>query len=150
MQTHDATGRLAPRADAQAASTPDVHASVGERRRQRTHLVSQALRYQLAACCADGNIAAMVVADPDGLPLASSGDAGDCEELAARMVLVGARIAELRGTLLGDGRRWDVEMRKIQVDGVDLLVCAVGGSPEQRKRQVQRGAAGTLRILGGS
>lgn len=121
-----------------------------ERRRQRTHLVSQALRYQLAACCKDGDIAAMVVADRDGLALASSGDAGDCEELAARMVHVGARIAEFRGTLLGEGRRWDVQMRKIQIDEVDLLVCAIGGSPEQRDRQVQRGAAGTLRILGAS
>jgi hypothetical protein len=121
-----------------------------ERRRQRTHLVSQALRYQLAACCADGKIAAMVVADGDGLALASSGDVADCEELAARMVHIGARIAEFRGTLLGDGRRWDVQMRKIQVDDVDLLVCAIGGSPEQRERQVQRGATGALRILGAS
>jgi len=119
-----------------------------ERRRQRTHLVSQALRYQLAACCEDGDIAAMVVADRDGLALASSGDAADCEELAARMVHVGARTNEFCGTLLGDGRRWDVQMRKIQVDSVDLLVCAIGGSPEQRARQIQRGATGTLRILG--
>ena len=119
-----------------------------ERRRQRTHLVSQALRYQLAACCKDGAIAAMVVADRDGLALASSGDAADCEELAARMVHVGARTDEFRGTMLGAGRRWDVQMRKIQIDDVDLLVCAIGGSPEQRERQVQRGATGTLRILG--
>jgi hypothetical protein len=119
-----------------------------ERRRQRTHLVSQALRYQLEACCEEGDIHAMVVADRDGLALASSGDVAECEELAARMVHVGARTHEFRGTLLDAGRRWDVQMRKIQVDDVDLLVCAIGGSPEQRERQVQRGATGTLRILG--
>ena len=36
--------------------------------------VTQALRYQLDACCEDGRIEAMVVADGDGLPLAASGD----------------------------------------------------------------------------
>jgi hypothetical protein len=118
-----------------------------ERRRQRTHLVSQALRYQLEACCADGGIHAMVVADRDGLALASSGNADECEELAARMVQVGARIDEFAGTLLGAGRRWDVQMTKISVDSVDLLVCAVGGSAEQREHQIRRGARGALRIL---
>lgn len=119
-----------------------------ERRRQRTQIVSQALHYQLAACCADGDIHAMVVADCDGLALASSGNNEECEELAARMVLVGARTDAFRGTLLGAGVRWDVQMQKISVDKVDLLVCAVGGSAEQRERQVQRGATGALRILG--
>jgi len=118
-----------------------------ERRRQRTHLVSQALRYQLAACCEDGGIHAMVVADRDGLALASSGNVDECEELAARMVHVGARTEAFRGTLLGAGKRWDVQMQKIQIDEVDLLVCAMGGSAEQREQQVRRGASGAMRIL---
>jgi hypothetical protein len=118
-----------------------------ERRRRRTDLYTQALRYQLAACCEDGAIHAMVVADEDGLPLASSGDTHACEEVAASMVHVGARTPTFTGTLLGDGQRWDVQMVRVQVDGSDLLVCAVGGSPEQRQRQVARGAQGTLRIL---
>jgi hypothetical protein len=118
-----------------------------ERRRRRRDLVYQALRYQLEACCEDGAIHAMVVADRDGLALASSGDDLACEELAARMAHVGARTDEFSGTLLGDGKRWDVQMQKICVDQVDLLVCAIGGSPEQRQRQVHRGASGTLRIL---
>lgn len=121
-----------------------------ERRRQRTHLVSQALRYQLEACCEDGGIHAMVVADHDGLALASSGNHDECEELAARMGLVGARTDAFAGTLLGSGKRWDVAMQKIRVDQAELLVCAVGGSAEQRSRQIQRGASGARRILGAS
>jgi hypothetical protein len=119
-----------------------------ERRRRRTDLITQALTYQLVACCEDGAVHAMVIADPEGLPLASSGEAGSCDELAARMALVGARTDAFDGTLLGGGRRWDVQMTKVLVDGTPLLVCAVGGSAEQRRRQLARGAQGTLRILG--
>jgi hypothetical protein len=89
----------------------------------------------------------MVVADGDGLPLASSGDTYACDEVAARMVLVGTRIKEFNGTLLGAGHQWQVQMVKVEVDGSELLVCAVGGTAEARKRQIARGAEGALRIL---
>jgi hypothetical protein len=118
-----------------------------ERRLRRANTATQALRYQLAACCEDGRIEAMVVADGDGLPLASSGDTYACDEVAARMVLVGPRIKEFDGTLLGQGERWDVQMMKVEIEGSELLVCAVGGSAEARRRQLTRGAAGALRIL---
>jgi len=88
-----------------------------------------------------------VVADGDGLPLASSGDTFACDEVAARMVLVGARIKEFNGTLLGGGHRWDVQMMKVDFEGTELLVCAVGGTAESRNRQIRRGAEGALRIL---
>lgn len=118
-----------------------------ERRHRRASETTQALRFQLLSCCEDGSIDAMVVADGDGLPLASSGDTHACDEVAARMVLVGSRIREFNGTLLNDGARWDVQMVKVDVDGEELLVCAVGGSAEARKRQIARGADGARRIL---
>ncbi|MGE5184635.1 MAG: hypothetical protein ACM31C_21335 [Acidobacteriota bacterium] len=118
-----------------------------ERRRRRATSITLALTYQLDDCCKDGGIQAMVVADGDGLPLAAAGDTFACDEVAARMVLVGPRIRAFDGTLLGDGHRWDVQMTKVAVDGSELLVCAVGGSADQRKRQIARGAAGALRIL---
>jgi hypothetical protein len=118
-----------------------------ERRRRRAHNATMALRYQLDACCEDGAIEAMVVADGDGLPLAASGDTYACDEVAARMVLVGPRIREFNGTLRGGGCRWDVQMTKVEIDGSELLVCAVGGSPAQRSKQIARGAEGALRIL---
>jgi hypothetical protein len=89
----------------------------------------------------------MVLADGDGLPLASSGDTYACDEVAARMVLVGSRIKEFNGTLLGAGHRWDVQMMKIVVEDTELLMCAVGGTAEARKRQITRGTEGALRIL---
>lgn len=118
-----------------------------ERRRRRAETITLALSYQLDDCCKDGAIDAMVVADCDGLPLAAGGDVYACDEVAARMVHVGARIREFTGSLLDNGRRWDIQMTKVHVDGSELLVCAVGGSKEQRERQIKRGAAGALRIL---
>jgi hypothetical protein len=118
-----------------------------ERRHRRATNVTKALTYQLDDCCRDGSIEAMVVANEDGLPLAAAGDNYACDEVAARMVHVGPRIKEFNGTLLGAGTRWDVQMTKVWIDGSELLVCAVGGTPEQRKKQIARGAAGALRIL---
>lgn len=118
-----------------------------ERRVRRAETITLALSYQLDDCCRDGGIQAMVVADGDGLPLAAAGDAYACDEVAAKMVHVGQRIREFNGTVLGTGTKWDVQMTKVEVDGSELLVCAVGGTPEQRKRQISRGAAGAVRIL---
>ena len=109
---------------------------------------TQALRYQLAACCEDGRIEAMVVADGDGLPLASSGDTYACDEVAARMVLVGAahqgvqRHAARRRPALG---RADDEGRgrRLRAPGVRRRRHA----PRRATRQITRGAEGALRIL---
>jgi hypothetical protein len=117
-----------------------------ERRRRRSDLITQALTYQLHACCEEGRMHAMVVADEDGLALAASGDAQVCDEIAASMAHV--RIDHFSGTLLRGRRHWEVEMTKLVVDGSELMLCAVGGTPAQRQRQIARGAEGTRRILG--
>jgi len=118
-----------------------------ERRVRRAETITLALSYQLDECCRDGAMEAMVVADGEGLPLAAAGDVYACDEVAARMVAVGRRIREFSGTVFNGGTKWDVQMRKVEVDGSALLVCAVGGSPEDRKKQIARGTEGALRIL---
>jgi hypothetical protein len=118
-----------------------------ERRVRRADNVTLALTYQLDDCCREGAIDAMVVADGDGLPLAAAGDTFACDEVAARIVKVGTKIREFNGTLLGPGQRWDVQMTKIDIDGSELLVCAVGGSADARRKQIVRGADGARRIL---
>jgi hypothetical protein len=117
-----------------------------ERRMRRSSNPIRAITHQLAACCAEG-IEAMVVADDYGLPLASAGDTYACEEVAWRMLKVGTRIATFQGVLLGNGQSWDIHMTKIEIEGNEFLVCAVGGNAEVRARQVQRGANGVKRIL---
>lgn len=118
-----------------------------ERRIRRTDSAALALRYQLDDCCRDGDIHAMVVADLDGLPLAVAGDAYACDEVAARVVVAGSKISSFAGTVLGDGGHWDVHMQKLDLAGDELVICAVGGTASERKRQIQRGAAGAMRIL---
>ena len=117
-----------------------------ERRQHRSATAHIALTLQLDACCQDG-LAAMVLADGDGLPLASSGDGYACEEVAGRMVIVARRIRDFTGTLIGPGQRWDVQMTKFEVDGNELVLCAVGGSAEARQRHLQRSRSGVERIL---
>jgi hypothetical protein len=117
-----------------------------ERRQRRSSTAHIALSLQLDACCADG-VAAMVLADGDGLPLASAGDPYACEEVAGRVVIVARRIREFAGTLIGPGQRWDVGMTKFEVDGAELVLCAVGGDAETRARQLARSLGGVQRIL---
>jgi hypothetical protein len=118
-----------------------------ERRRRRSASPHIALTLHLDACCDGGDVAAMVLADGDGLRLASSGDDYACEEVAGRMVVVARRIRDFAGTLIGPGQRWDVQMTKFQVDGDELVLCAVGGTAEARQRHLNRSVGAVQRIL---
>ena len=103
-----------------------------ERRRRRSVDPTLALTYQLAACCAEG-VDAMVVADGDGVPLASAGDDYACDEVAARVVIVGRRIRDFHGTLLGPGQQWEVQMRKLDLGAAgEVVICAIGGTATAR------------------
>ncbi|HTJ42828.1 MAG TPA: hypothetical protein VL463_12080 [Kofleriaceae bacterium] len=106
------------------------------------------MTYQLATCCDEGGIEAMVVANGDGVPLASAGDDFACDYVAARMVRVGPRIRDFHGTLLGEGAHWDCQMRKLDLgDAGEVVVCAIGGTAAERQRQIQRSLDGAARIL---
>ena len=118
-----------------------------ERRTRRSDNITQALRLQLAACRDAGRLAAMVLADRDGLPLAVVGDLPTCEEVAGRMALVGQRVSSYRGTVRTEDGAWPVHMRRVTVDGAGLLLCAIGGSRSERHRQIVRSSAGVERIL---
>ncbi len=124
-------------------------APTDERRRRRSPEPSLALHYQLAACCDDGDVAAMAMADDDGVPLALAGQVSACRDVAGRMSSVASRIAELECTVLSAGARWDVSMKKIATDCGEVVVCAVGGSAEARARQIRRTTAGAQRIFAG-
>ena len=118
-----------------------------DRRTRRSVDPTLALTYQLAACCADG-IDAMVVADGDGVPLASAGDDTACERIATRLVVAGPRIRDFHGTVLDGGQRWDVQMHKVDLGTAgEVVVCAVGGTAADRQRKIQRSVAGASRIL---
>ena len=106
-----------------------------------------AFHYQLAACCADGTITAMAVADDDGVPLAQAGALDVCRDVLGRVAAVASRISAIEWTVLGAGRPWEVSMRKISTGGGDLVICAIGGGAADRLRAIERASAGLIRII---
>jgi hypothetical protein len=127
------------------ASMPQPHP--GNRRQRRTTEPSLALHYQLAACCETGEVSAMAMADDDGVPTAMAGELSACRDVAGKMIAVAPRIQDVECTVLGDGARWDVSMKKVPTPTGSMVVCAVGGSSEARQRQIRRTQAGLQRIL---
>ena len=83
----------------------------GDARRRRSQDPCLALHFQLAACCDDGEIAAMAMADDDGRPLALAGELGACREVADKLARVASRIHSAEYIAYGPGQRWDVSKR---------------------------------------
>src|SRR5690349_16623982 len=118
-----------------------------DRRSRRSDNITQALRYLLEACCESGQLDAMALADRDGLLLASSGQREACEEVAARIDVLQVDVGSFRGTVIGEAGSWTVHMKRLRIAELNIYVCAIGGSPDERIRQVARAAAGIERIL---
>lgn len=124
--------------------------SATERRRRRSNDPTEAIRYQLDACRRTAGLDAMILADQDGLCIAASGPAPACEELAARSAMLAARHSAARGLdteLWTDDDRWAVHVRRFDLDGSALCLCAVGGDPGGRATEVERSLRGVTRIL---
>ncbi len=94
----------------------------------------------------EAEIDAIAIADPSGVLVAGAGLWTECEELAAVAPL------SLRASPAANDTvptRLDVlarrmEVRRLMVDGVEVLVCGPGGATDA----LARAAAGCARILG--
>jgi hypothetical protein len=122
-----------------------------ERRQKRSQDPLIALHYQLAYARHDGDLDALVLADPSGVVVAGAGAWAVCEELAAYAPLFaqdtsdggGAsdRMSELRS---------EVEVRSMRVAGMEVFLCARGGGSQgerSRGTSIKRAEAGVSRIL---
>ncbi len=89
----------------------------------------------------------MVITDDSGLPLAASGDVGSCDEVAARLALVGRKVPEFHGVMFSDSASFSVSMRRFQVGNSELFMCAIGGNVAPRNSQISRSILGAQRIL---
>ncbi len=126
----------------------DVRGAVAsDRRARRSDNITQALRYLLDACRETGHLEAMALADRDGLLLAAAGDREACEEVAARIAIIPVDVGSYRGTVIGEAGAWSVHMRRLRISGLALYVCAIGGGPDDRTKQIARAAVGIERIL---
>jgi hypothetical protein len=122
------------------------------RRHRRSSDPLIALHYALSRARQDGDLDAIVLADPSGIVVAGAGSWPVCEELAAYAPLLAgpvpvggatsARLEALRG---------EVEVRALDVAGHEVLLCARGGACRVgvQDPHVTRAAQGIDRILRG-
>ena len=113
-----------------------------ERRTRRSDDMMMALHYQLAFARFEGEFEALVLTDAAGCLVAGAGPWPTCEMLAAFAPLMGRRVADQYG------RPSDVEIRRLMIDGSEVLLCARGGG-RARVPSITRAASGCRRILGG-
>jgi hypothetical protein len=121
--------------------------TTAERRRRRSRDTIRALELQLDASRRAGALEAMVLSDGDGLLLASTGDREACQEVAARLPIIGRRVAQFEGTLLSAGKSLRVRMRRFVVGTCELYIAAVGGGGESGERAIGGSIGGATRIL---
>lgn len=104
-----------------------------------------ALHYQLAYARFEGEFEALVLTDGAGCLVAGAGPWPTCEMLAAfAPLLVGQRSRSSEDR----ERPSDVEIRRVMIDGDEVLLCARGGG-QARVPSITRAASGCRRILGG-
>jgi len=119
-----------------------------ERRSHRSDEIFQALGLQLQACWEDAGLHAILLSDDDGLCLAFAGPRETCDELAARLPILGRKVGDFQGVLLHDGIGLDALVQRFRVEAAgQLYMCALGGSDELRTRQIARSINGCARIL---
>jgi len=119
-----------------------------ERRRRRAQDPTGALRHQLDACREDAALQAIMVSDDAGVCLAASGPAGTCDEIAARLPMIGRGGDDFAGILLCAQGGWSVQVKKFHVGSAELYACTVGGKARPAARQLARSVSGAARILG--
>jgi hypothetical protein len=115
-----------------------------ERRRRRSDHETIALRYQLEHTREKGHLEALVLASDEGLPVASSGEAGVCAELAAVAPWLGRSVLAMPMPPLLRGA--EVACRTVRVHGQRLYLVAVGGTVA-RDAHLSTSVAGLERIL---
>ncbi len=119
-----------------------------ERRRKRSRDPLIALHYQLAYARQDGRLEAIVVADASGVMVAGAGAWAICEELAAYAPLLASAEPNLHAGVASrvEALRGQASVKRMRVDGQDVLLCARGGS--LRAVSLDHAATGVARILG--
>jgi hypothetical protein len=121
-----------------------------ERRRRRSNDPLIALHYALAHARHEGELDAIVLADPSGIVVAGAGSWAVCEELAAYAPLLAyPEPASVATTKRLDALRKEVEVRSLEVGGQVVLLCARGSSCRSGVRDpaLTRAAQGVDRIL---
>jgi hypothetical protein len=120
-------------------TTPDAR---DERRRRRSSIPTESLRWLLEAQRERGALDAVTLATDDGLPVASAGDDGETLAALAPSLARGACDDALGLSLEG------VTVHTFSVLGQPLHLALRGGDRSLHPALAQLGAQGAARILG--
>lgn len=126
----------------------DLRGGWRERRVERSEARGVALGLQLQACAERAGASAMVLADPDGLLVATSRrGATSSEEIAAILpfLALNSDFAGLMMNRIPGGEQ--VVVSAFNVDGVDLYLCAVGDFSDRMHQEIAKAKMGVRRIL---
>jgi len=118
-----------------------------ERRQARSNNALIALSRLLEGSRRIGGLEALAVSDPTGCLVAGAGAFQACETLAAWAALGSAPANDIVPTRL-DVLARKSEVRRLSIDGVEVLLSAGGGETHARKKALDHAAAGCQRILG--
>jgi hypothetical protein len=118
-----------------------------ERRRGRTDDALVALSRCFEAARQRAGLHALVLADETGLAIAGAGPAASCDDLAARAAVASSRPANDTVPCRLDVVSRTMEVRRLRIDGIDVLLCAEG-EKGGLGGHLAAAAAGCERILG--
>ncbi len=120
-----------------------------ERRFRRSEQTDEALTYQLDACVERAELDIMLLADHDGLLVATSQSSGDdTEEIAAILPLL-ARGHDFIGSLVSHGGSscLEVAVSAFHISDSELFLCALGGNDQEVFNELEIAKSGVTRIL---
>lgn len=119
-----------------------------DRRVRRSEQLDQALAFQLEACVERVGLEEMLLADQDGLLVASSaGSTTHSEEIAAILPLL-ARGHDFTGNLLSQGATCHkVAVSAFHAAETDLFLCALGDNGCETFAEIAQAKLGVTRIL---
>ena len=106
-----------------------------------------ALELQLGASAERADLDALVLADEDGLCVASVGVDEAADDIAAHAAVVGHKVENFDGILFSQDLQWNVRIRRFRIGTTPMFLCAVGGGGEQRAQHVHESVDGVSRIL---
>ena len=129
-------------------SESDTTFKGAERRHRRSTQVATALQYQLTTCAERSGLSSMVLADHDGLVLATSDlPMEQSEEIAALLPML-AQSSDFSGLLMGtQAPGAQVVVSSFHVAGSYLFLCAVGDYSKQAHKEIAKAKVGVRRIL---
>ena len=126
---------------------PPKTTSPDPRRQRRSDDVLIAMTYQLEACRQEAELEAMIVSDENGLCVVSSGKPETCEELAARLPIIGRNAPDFGGILLSGNGGLKMVVKTFTFAGTSLYACALGKPHARLETTLARGIKGVTRIL---